>query len=259
VCDTACSSFVWLDGPALFEKRNSSVAYPASVGDATAFLKRECDEFVSAAEDAAPRAVSSLKLDAAAAAVFLCEESLRLCKKGGVAHEQARALELAAARAKEAEEKAAAEAAAREAARQRELEAAAAAAAAESLALYSDKYSVHSGLTSGHFRALGLPDADADKLALMVTSNLQAKAEAEAAAAAQVAAEAEAARQRELEAAAAAQSDAVGASEDKHALGGDGNAAAGEGEGEGKGIVSSIVDTIGSFFSEPPSSPAPDM
>jgi SWI/SNF-related matrix-associated actin-dependent regulator 1 of chromatin subfamily A len=250
----------------LFEKRNSSVAYPASVGDATAFLKRECDEFVSAAEDAAPRAVSSLKLDAAAATVFLCEESLRLCKKGGVAHEQARALELAAARAKEAEEKAAAEAAEREAARQRELEAAAAAAAAESLALYSDKYSVHSGLTSGHFRALGLPGADADKLELMVTSNLQAKAEAEAeaAAAAQVAAEAEAARQRELEAAAAAQS-AAGASEDKHALGGDGSAAAGEGEGEGegkgegKGIVSSIVDSIGSFFSEPPSSPAPDM
>ena len=247
MCDTACSSFVWLDGPALFEKRNSSVAYPASVGDATAFLKRECDEFVSAAEDAAPRAVSSLKLDAAAATVFLCEESLRLCKKGGVAHEQARALELAAARAKEAEEKAAAEAAEREAARQRELEAAAAAAAAESLALYSDKYSVHSGLTSGHFRALGLPGADADKLELMVTSNLHAEA-----------AEREAARQRELEAAAAAQS-AAGTSEDKHALGGDGSAAAGEGEGEGKGIVSSIVDSIGSFFSDAPASPSPDM
>lgn len=250
MCDTACSSFVWLDGPALFEKRNSSVAYPASVTDATAFLKRECDEFVSAAEDAAPRAVSSLKLDAAASAVFLCEDSLRFCKKGGVAHEQARALELAAARAKEAEEKAAAEAAAKEAARQRELHAAAAAAAAQSLALYSDKYSVHSGLTWSHFRGLGLPEADAEQLALMVTNDLQAKAQAkaaaEAAAAAQVAAEAEAA--------AAAKS---AAGEVEHASGGDDSAAAGE--GEGKGIVSSIVDSIGSFFSDAPASPSPDM
>jgi hypothetical protein len=83
----------------------------------------------AAAEDAAPKSLGTLKHDAAASALFLCEDSLRSCKKGGVAHEQVRLADLSAARAKAAEEKAAAEAAAKEAARQRELEAATAEAA----------------------------------------------------------------------------------------------------------------------------------
>jgi hypothetical protein len=259
---------MWVSESALFEKRNSAVEYVSPSGEGSAALKRECESFVSAAEDAAPRAISTMKLDAAASSLYLCEDGLRLCRKGGIAHEHGRVAELEAARAKAAEEKAAAEAAAKEAARQRELEAANAAVAAESLSPYSDKYGVHSGLSSSHFTALGMSDADAEKLAQMVSSDLQAKAEAKAAeeaaaaaaAAAQAAAEAEAKASADAAAAAEAQSAAdaaaaVAAASNQPTSASSPDAGA---PGQQTGIVGGILDSISSFFSEP-APPAPDL
>jgi hypothetical protein len=263
LCETSWADFMWVSDSALFEKRNAAVEYPASSSDGSTALKRECDAFASAAEDAAPKAISTLKLDQAASQLYLCEDSLRFCKKGGIANEQGRVAALEAARAKAAADKAAAEAAAKEAARQRELEAASAAVAAESLAPYSDKYSVHSDLSSSHFTALGMSDADADKLALMVSSDLKAKAEAKAAAeaaeaaaaAARAAAEAEAAAEKaSAEAAAAATADAS-KSTSASSSGADSSAAA----GETTGFVGGILESISSFFSDQPASAAPDL
>jgi hypothetical protein len=274
LCDSAWSDFVWVDGSALFEKRNAAVEYPASAAsDAGAALRRECDHFVSAAEDAAPKSISTLKHDVGASATYLCEDSLRSCKKGGVVQEQLRAADLSAARAKAAEEKAAAEAAAKEASRQRELEAASAAVASESLVPYADKYSIHSGLSASHFTALGMAASDAEKVALMVTKDLQAKAEAKAAEEAAAAAAAAAAQAAADAAAEAAAAQAAKAAEEVKAAA---EAATSRTEGssesqdspapasqahsdERTGVVGGILDSIGSFFSEPAAPSAPDL
>ena len=250
LCDSAWSEFVWVDDSALFEKRDASVEYPASASsDAAASLKRECETFASAAEDAAPKSISTLKHNLSTSTLFLCEDNLRSCKKGGVAHEQGRVADLSAARAKAAEEKAAAEAAAKEAARQRELESANAAVTAESLVPYLDKYSVHSGLSSSYFTALGMPDSDAEKLALMVTKDLQAKAEAKAAEEAKAAAEMKAAEE-----AAAAQSIVSSGPQDS-ASSSDSSTA----PDEKTGVAGGILDSISSFFSEPAAPSAADL
>jgi hypothetical protein len=241
LCDTPWNNFIWVGGSALFEKRNAEVDYPASSRDSAAALKRECDSFVSAAEDAAPKAIATLKLDVNASTLFLCEGHLRLCKKGGVSHEQARAVDLASTRAKAAAEKAAKEAAAREAARQQELEAASAAVAAKSLTPYSNKYSVHSGLGSAHFSALGMSESDAQQLASMVAAELQAQADAKAAA------EAAAAEATVPSGTGAGLSAASDQSQSSSSFESDTSA-------EKPGVVGGILNTISSFFSESSSS-----